>query len=108
MRVLVNGQQILEAPLLFDLTRHQLMLAASRNAHSVVSGSLLKPDLKTSTITINPSEVHQTMLGFGGSPSIAAYAELATKASAPTGRFSSATTCCSPASIRWARSSSLT
>ncbi len=43
VRVLVNGQQILEAPLLFDLTRHQLMFAASRTAHEVVSGSLLKP-----------------------------------------------------------------
>jgi O-glycosyl hydrolase len=76
VRVLVNGQQILEAPLLFDLTRHQLMLAASRAAHQVVSGSLLKPDFKTSTVTINPSQSHQTMLGFGGSPSIAAYLEL--------------------------------
>ena len=76
VRVLVNGQQILEAPLLFDLTRHQLMLAASRTAHQVVSGSLLQPDLKSLTITINPAEVHQTMLGFGGSPSIPAYAEL--------------------------------
>jgi O-glycosyl hydrolase len=76
VRVLVNGQQILEAPLLFDLTHHQLMLVASRTAHLVVSGSLVKPDIKTSTITINPSQLHQTMLGFGGSPSIAAYAEL--------------------------------
>ncbi len=46
VRVLLNGQQILEAPLLFDLTRHQLTLAASRSAHDVVEGSLLKPDLK--------------------------------------------------------------
>jgi O-glycosyl hydrolase len=76
VRVLVNGQQVLEAPLLFDLTRHQLMLVASRSAHLVVSGSLVKPDLTSSTITINASQVHQTMLGFGGSPSIAAYAEL--------------------------------
>jgi O-glycosyl hydrolase len=76
VRVLVNGQQILEAPLLFDLTRHQLMLVASRTAHLVVSGSLVKPDFKNSTITIDASQVHQTMLGFGGSPSIAAYAEL--------------------------------
>ncbi len=75
-RVLVNGQQILEAPLLFDVTRHQLMLAASRTAHEVVEGSLLKPDIRTSTIVINPTEVHQTMLGFGGSPSIPAYSEL--------------------------------
>ena len=76
VRVLVNGQQILEAPLLFDLTRHQLMFVAPRTAHLVVSGSLLKSELKSSTITINPSEIHQTMLGFGGSPSIPAYAEL--------------------------------
>jgi hypothetical protein len=75
-RVLVNGRQILDAPLLFDVTRHQLMLAASRTAHDVVEGSLLKPDLKHSTIVINPAEVHQTMLGFGGSPSIPAYDEL--------------------------------
>jgi hypothetical protein len=76
VRVLLNGQQILEAPLLFDVTRHQLMLAASRTAHEVVSGALLQPDIKMATITINPSEIHQTMLGFGGSPSIPAYAEL--------------------------------
>jgi len=75
-RVLVNGQQILEAPMLFDLSRHQLMLAGGRTAHQVVDGSLLKPEVKSSTIVINPSEVHQTMLGFGGSPSIPAYAEL--------------------------------
>ena len=43
VRVLVNGQQILEAPMLFDVTRHQLMLAASRTAHEVVDGSLLQP-----------------------------------------------------------------
>ncbi len=76
VRVLVNGQQILEAPLLFDLTRHQLMLTASRTAHQVLSGSLLKPDVKDATIAINASQLHQTMLGFGGSPSIAAYEEL--------------------------------
>jgi O-glycosyl hydrolase len=76
VRVLLNGRQILEAPLLFDVTRHQLMLAASRTAHDVVEGTLLKPDLKHSNIVINPAEVHQAMLGFGGSPSIAAYDEL--------------------------------
>lgn len=76
VRVLVNGRQMLEAPLLFDLTRHQLMLVDRRTVHHVISGSLVKPDLKSSTITINPAAVHQTMLGFGGSPSIPAYEEL--------------------------------
>jgi O-glycosyl hydrolase len=76
VRVLVNGQQVLEVPLLFDVTRHQLMLSAPRSAHEIVSGTLLQPEVKTATITINPAEIHQTMLGFGGSPSIPAYAEL--------------------------------
>ena len=76
VRVLVNGRQMLEAPLLFDLTRHQLMLVDRRTVHHVVSGSLVKPDLKSSTLTINPVAVHQTMMGFGGSPSIPAYEEL--------------------------------
>ena len=79
VRVLLNDQQIIEAPLLFDVTRHQLMLAAPRTAHDIVDGLLLKPDLKHSTVTINPAEVHQTMLGFGGSPSIPAYNELSSE-----------------------------
>ncbi len=76
VRVLLNGQQVLEAPLLFDLTRHQLMLAAPRTAHEVVEGSLAMPAARDASIAIKPAEAHQTMLGFGGSPSIPAYDEL--------------------------------
>jgi hypothetical protein len=76
VRVLVNGQQILEAPLLFDVTRHQLTLAAPRTAHDVVEGSLETPAVRETSIVIKPADVHQTMLGFGGSPSIPAYDEL--------------------------------
>lgn len=76
VEVLVNGERVLEAPLLFDVTRHQLMLSGSRSTHEVVEGALLQPDMKMASVTINPSEVHQTMLGFGGSPSIPAYEEL--------------------------------
>jgi hypothetical protein len=76
VQVLVNGQQILSAPLLFDVSRHQLMLSAPRSAHQAVEGALFQPDAKMATVTINPSEIHQTMLGFGGSPSIPAYEEL--------------------------------
>jgi len=35
-----------------------------------------EPDAKEATVTLRPAEIHQTMLGFGGSPSIPAYAEL--------------------------------
>jgi hypothetical protein len=76
VRVLVNGEQILEAPLLFDVTRHQLQYAAPRTAHDVIAGNLLKPEVKTAEVVIDAGKTHQTMLGFGGSPSIPAYAEL--------------------------------
>jgi hypothetical protein len=76
VRVLVNGEQILEALLLFDVTRHQLQYAAPRTAHDAIAGTLLKPEVKAAEVVIDASKVHQTMLGFGGSPSIPAYAEL--------------------------------
>ncbi|HEV2278377.1 MAG TPA: hypothetical protein VGS02_09390 [Acidobacteriaceae bacterium] len=76
VRVLVNGEQLIEAPLTFDVTRHQLMLAASRSAHDVVAGTLVAPEVQTATVTIDPGQIFQTMLGFGGSPSITSYDEL--------------------------------
>jgi hypothetical protein len=76
VRVLVNGMPVLEAPMLFDVTRHQLQFAAPRTQHLLMAGALLKPQAKVVTVTIAPGETHQTMLGFGGSPSIPAYAEL--------------------------------
>ncbi|MGO8708861.1 MAG: hypothetical protein ACLQHT_16590 [Terracidiphilus sp.] len=76
VRILINGRQVLEAPLLFDLSRHQLMFVGSRNSHEVVEGSLLQPETRDATIVIHPDDKHQTMLGFGGSPSIPAYNEL--------------------------------
>jgi O-glycosyl hydrolase len=76
VRVLVNGQLLLEAPLLFDVTRHQLMYVAQRTRHDELAGALLPPESRAATVTMRLEEIHQTMLGFGGSPSIPAYAEL--------------------------------
>jgi len=76
VKVLVNGVQVLDEPLLFDVTRHQLLYAAPRAEHDVVGGALLRPEVKDATVTIRPGETHQTMLGFGGSPSVPAYMEL--------------------------------
>lgn len=75
-RVLVNGQPLLDAPLLFDLSRHQLMYAAPRAVHSEIAGSLYAPEVIPATVELHSSETYQTMLGFGGSPSIPAYFEL--------------------------------
>ncbi len=74
--VLINGKQVLEAPLLFDVTRHQLMFAAPRTVHDVVEGELLKPLTQNASVILDPAKTYQTMLGFGGSPSIPAYDEL--------------------------------
>lgn len=76
VRVVVNGAPVIEAPLLFDLSRHQLMYAAPRAEHLVLAGSLQKPAAKAVTVTLSLKEKHQTMLGFGGSPSIPAYEKL--------------------------------
>lgn len=74
--VLLNGEVLLIEPLTFDLTRHQLMFAGPRAEHLTISGEVLAEQPSDATITVQPAEVHQTMLGFGGSPSIPAYAEL--------------------------------
>ncbi|MDR3724493.1 MAG: hypothetical protein P4K83_08410 [Terracidiphilus sp.] len=76
LRVLVNGVEILEAPMLFDLSRHQLILSAPRAEHIVLRGQLLKSEAKAATVIIAPGEKHQSMIGFGGSPSLNAYFEL--------------------------------
>ena len=76
VRVLVNGTQLLRSELLFDVTRHQLLYAAPRTDHDLVEGSLLQPEVRSAVVSIRASESHQTMLGFGGSPSIPAYQQL--------------------------------
>jgi O-glycosyl hydrolase len=74
--VLLNGQTLLAQPLTFDLTRHQLMFTGPRHEHLVLSGALLAEKAGNATITVSSAKQHQSMLGFGGSPSIPAYAAL--------------------------------
>jgi hypothetical protein len=75
-RVLVNGKEILRQTCVFDVTRHQLMFAGPRTEHLAVEGALLATPAESASIAVNEGAVHQTMIGFGGSPSIPAYAEL--------------------------------
>jgi hypothetical protein len=76
VQVLVNGKEILQQACVFDVTRHQLMFAGPRTEHLVVEGELLATPVEQASITVNEGAVHQTMIGFGGSPSIPAYLEL--------------------------------
>ena len=76
VQVLVNGKEILRQACVFDVTRHQLMFAGPRAEHLVVEGALLASPAEQASVTVNEGAIHQTMIGFGGSPSIPAYAEL--------------------------------
>ncbi|HEY2039747.1 MAG TPA: hypothetical protein VGG95_08775 [Edaphobacter sp.] len=77
--VLLNGVEMLSAPLVFDLTRHQIMFFGPRNLHLTLSGEVLQEQPEDANITVSPNKAHQTMIGFGGSPSIPAYAQLSTE-----------------------------
>lgn len=74
--VLLNGKAVLSQPLIFDLTRQQLMFSGPRQEHLTLSGALLRESAGDATITVLPDKVHQTIIGFGGSPSVPAYAGL--------------------------------
>ena len=76
VQVVLNGEPIVTQTCVFDITRHQLMLAAPRTRHFVVAGSLLSEQPQASLVTVHPDKTYQTILGFGGSPSIPAYASL--------------------------------
>jgi O-glycosyl hydrolase len=76
VQVLMNGVKLVEQSCLFDVERHQLEFNAPRNEHHVLAGMLLSVADRRVSVTINPSVRHQTMLGFGGSPSIPAWQSL--------------------------------
>jgi O-glycosyl hydrolase len=76
VQVLLNGERVLVAPLMFDLTRQQLMFSGPRNEHLTLAGALMAETPQDATVTVDAAKVHQSMLGFGGSPSVPAYAEL--------------------------------
>jgi O-glycosyl hydrolase len=76
IQVLVNDRVILRQACLFDVTRHQLMFSGPRSEHLVVAGGLLPVPVASASIAVSSAQTHQTMLGFGGSPSIPAYAAL--------------------------------
>ncbi|HEX9199632.1 MAG TPA: glycoside hydrolase family 30 beta sandwich domain-containing protein [Acidobacteriaceae bacterium] len=76
VQVLLNGRVVLQQACVFDVTRHQLMFSGPRTEHLVVDGKLLAESLGNASIVVNGSKAHQTMIGFGGSPSIPAYLQL--------------------------------
>jgi hypothetical protein len=76
LSVLINGAVVVTQHCVFDVTHDQLALRAPRTEHEVVNGRLLREPTASTMLTVEPSDRHQTMLGFGGSPSVPAYASL--------------------------------
>jgi O-glycosyl hydrolase len=76
LTVKINGTTAIEQSFLLDVFRHQLEFDAPRSEHLVVSGGLLPVDNVSTTVHVDSAQQFQTMLGFGGSPSIPAYESL--------------------------------
>ena len=76
VEVRLNGIAVVKQACLIDITRHQLMFSAPRTEHLTLAGALLSSPVADASIQVNSNDRHQTMLGFGGSPSIPAYAAL--------------------------------
>lgn len=76
LQVFVNGKMLVQQSCLFDVSRHQLEFDAPRKEHEVLSGALQPAQIKDATLSVDPATTYQTMLGFGGSPSVPAYLEL--------------------------------
>ncbi len=74
--VLVNGLPLIQQNCMMDVSRHQLQFLGPRTRHVEISGDLLPSHAADAVLTVDGSHRHQTIFGFGGSPSIPAYEAL--------------------------------
>ena len=73
LSVLVNGAQLVQQNCIIDVTRHQLLFQGPRTRHIVLTGALLPTLITNAAVSVDATHRHQTIYGFGGSPSIPAY-----------------------------------
>jgi len=76
LSVLVNGAPLVEQNCMLDVSRHQLLFQGPRTRHIVVTGALLPTQATDTALAVDATHRHQTIFGFGGSPSIPAYESL--------------------------------
>ena len=77
LRVLVNGKQVVRQTCLMEVRRQQITWdPAAGDKTSVLDGRLIAPAAVAATISVHSENKHQTVLGFGGSLSVPAYAQL--------------------------------
>jgi hypothetical protein len=73
VRVALNGKEALAAHCTLDVNRHQLAYSGENGG---VRGRLLPPAIEGATVHVDDSARFQQMLGFGGTTTPPAYAEL--------------------------------
>jgi len=73
VRVLLNGKEALTSQTAPDVNRHQLAVASPKGA---LSGRLLPAAVGTATVTVDDAARFQQMLGWGGTTTPPAFAEL--------------------------------
>jgi O-glycosyl hydrolase len=73
LSVLVNGTQQVQQNCIMDVSRHQLLFQGPRTRHVVLTGALLPTPTTDAAVSVDSTHRHQTIYGFGGSPSIPAY-----------------------------------
>jgi hypothetical protein len=79
LRVLLNGQEALSSRAPLEVNRHQL---AFTGADGAVRGKLLPPTVTASTVEIDDAAQFQTMIGWGGTTTPPAFAELSPEGAA--------------------------
>lgn len=72
LRVLLNGKEAIVSRAALEVNRHQLAF----NGQGSVRGALLSPDSASTTVTVDPGASFQQMLGWGGTTTPPAFAEL--------------------------------
>ena len=73
LQVLVNGVVLVKQTCVFDVLRHQMEFVAPRAEHLTLGGTLAGHPARDAAVHVDAKIRHQTMLGFGGSPSIPTY-----------------------------------
>ncbi len=76
LTVLLNGVQVAKQSCMMDVSRHQLQFQGPRSSHIVVGGALLAAPTVDTVLSVDAGHRHQTIFGFGGSPSVANYLAL--------------------------------
>jgi O-glycosyl hydrolase len=79
LSVLVNGTPLVQQNCMLDVSRHQLLFQAPRTRHIELTGSLLPVGITDTVLSVDAAHRHQTIFGFGGSPSIPTYESLSEK-----------------------------